>query len=192
MKITLYMPSTISKSVSVSSAIRFSGLNKTSKRQPLTVLLRCSGTMGIVMIATVQEDSLETARDVTTTIGRIREPETSGAVVELHGEFDAFDLQRLRNVLDGTPGYGRSVRVDLSGVTFLDVRCARELVIRCLFRGGRLALHNPSWQAAASLEASEHAQTTAPFGKAKSRSTETGKSREPSGRARAGHARIRG
>lgn len=143
------------------------------------------------MIATMQEDPLETARDVTSTIGSILEPEASGAAVELHGEFDAFDLQRLRNVLDGTSGYGRPVRVDLSGVTFLDVRCARELVVRCLFRGGRLALHNPSWQAAASLEASEHARTAAPSDEAKSRSTGTRKRREPSERTRAGRARVR-
>lgn len=164
------------------------GLSVPASYHPLTVW-RNNGTM---MIATAQEGPLETARDVTTTIGRIREPEASDAVVELHGEFDAFDLQRLRNVLDGTPGYGRSVRVDLSGVTFLDVRCARELVIRCHFRGGRLALHNPSWQAVASLEASEHARTAAPSGKAKSRSTETVKRQEPSGRARADGARVRG
>lgn len=144
------MAARLSRRVRVSNHL-FTGL--------LPASYRAAEQWGYVMISTVQEDRLETARDATTTIGRIRKPETSGVVVELHGEFDDFDLQRLRDVLDDAPDSGKPIRVDLSGVTFLDARCARELVVRCLACGGRLALHDPSWQAATSLEASGQAPT---------------------------------
>lgn len=84
----------------------------------------------------------------------VREFGRRGTSVRLSGEFDVDDLDALRQTLDNVPGDGRPTRVDLSGVTFLDVLCARELASGsggdC---GGRLLLRNPSWQAKYSLEA---------------------------------------
>jgi anti-anti-sigma regulatory factor len=73
--------------------------------------------------------------------------------VNLAGEFDAYDLETLCQVLDVLLNSREPACVNLSGVTFLDLGCARELVIRSDLCGGRLTLHNPSWQAAASLRA---------------------------------------
>lgn len=102
--------------------------------------------------ATALEDRLQAVGEVTA-ISKAVEPEARGARVELHGEFDIFDLQRLRDVLEGALRTGAMVDVDLSRVAFLDARCARELAHRSLRRGDRLTLRNPSWQARASLEA---------------------------------------
>lgn len=73
-------------------------------------------------------------------------------LVELSGEFDARDLDDLRRSLDYVTRSGRLGCVDLSGVTFLDLLCARELAGRSSPRG-RLAIRNPSRQARLSLEA---------------------------------------
>lgn len=88
----------------------------------------------------------------TTTVGRIVGPEHPDGPVELVGELDAFDLEALRGVLDAAELFERPVSVDLSGVSFLDAGCARELLSR-LARGGLLELRDPSWQAQASFEA---------------------------------------
>ena len=73
--------------------------------------------------------------------------------VDLAGEFDAYDLETLCQVLDVLSHSREPACVNLSGVTFLDLGCARELAIRSYLCGGRLSLHSPSWQAAASLRA---------------------------------------
>ena len=73
--------------------------------------------------------------------------------VDLVGEFDAYDLETLCQVLDVLSHSREPACVNLSGVTFLDLECTRELAIRSYLCGGRLTLHSPSWQAAASLRA---------------------------------------
>ena len=98
------------------------------------------------------EDRLEAVGEVTA-ISRVVKLEARGARVELHGEFDVSDLQRLRNVLEDVRRTGTIIEVDLSRVAFLDVRCAHELAVRSFRRGDCLTLRNPSWQARASLEA---------------------------------------
>lgn len=87
------------------------------------------------------------------TIDKTGRPGCANTSVGLRGEFDVSDLQPLRDVLEGARRTGAMIDVDLSGVAFLDVRCARELAVRSLRRGDRLTLRNPSWQARASLEA---------------------------------------
>lgn len=87
------------------------------------------------------------------TIDKTGKPGCVNAVVGLRGEFDASDLQSLRDVLEGVLNNGTMIDVDLSRVAFLDLRCARELAFRSLRPGDRLTLRNPSWQARASLEA---------------------------------------
>ena len=95
---------------------------------------------------------MDTIRDATTgiTIGGL---ERSGVLIELCGEFDTGALESLREALDGASSSGLATYVDLSGVAFLDVRCALELAVRCPLHGDRLTLLNPSWQAVASFKA---------------------------------------
>lgn len=83
----------------------------------------------------------------------VRVPGHPGAPIGLRGEFDLFELRSLRKAFDGPPPTAAEIRVDLSGVTFLDAQCARELVIRSFPRGGRLTLCDPSWEAYRSLQA---------------------------------------
>jgi STAS domain len=74
--------------------------------------------------------------------------------LQLAGEFDAYDWESLRQILDVLLSSRETVCVDLSRVTFLDLRCARELAIRShVFYGDRLTLYNPSWQAISSFRA---------------------------------------
>ena len=93
-----------------------------------------------------------TTREITTGT-RIGEPEGDTRMVVLSGEFDLRDLDPLRRTLGSASSSGRPACVDLSEVTFLDVRCARELAVRSRLYNGRLALNNPSWQVEASLRA---------------------------------------
>lgn len=79
----------------------------------------------------------------------VRVPGHPDAPIELRGELDLFGLRLLREVLDGRPG--RPVRVDLSGVAFLDACCARELMARSLPPGPGVVLCDPSPQAERSL-----------------------------------------
>lgn len=72
-------------------------------------------------------------------------------VVELSGEFDARNLEYLREVL--TEAGERSAVVDLSGVTFLDIQTTRELAVRFQIYAGRLVLRRPSWAVRASMAA---------------------------------------
>lgn len=83
----------------------------------------------------------------------VRVPDHPGAPIELRGEFDLFELRSLVAALEGPAGSMDPVRIDLSGVTFLDVRCARELVVRSLPPGDRLTLDNASREAERSLGA---------------------------------------
>jgi anti-anti-sigma regulatory factor len=82
---------------------------------------------------------------------RILQPEQTHVSLNLGGEFDAYDLESLREALDRLLGSKETVCVDLSRVTFLDLRCARELATRSHLCGGPLILRNPSWQAVSSL-----------------------------------------
>jgi hypothetical protein len=82
--------------------------------------------------------------------------------VDLVGEFDAYDLEPLCEVLDGLLSLKETAYVDLSGVIFLDLKCARELAIRSHLCGGRLTLHNLSWQTVSSLRACGYGTPIAP------------------------------
>ena len=73
------------------------------------------------------------------------------AKISLTGEFDVCALPGLRRALDGASG--GDVCVDLSAVTFLDLRTARELVVRSVLQAPGLRFENPSPNAAASFRA---------------------------------------
>lgn len=101
-----------------------------------------------------------TTRDATTGIRiryiRIGTFEVPGILVKLSGELDVQSLHPLQRTFDDSLTSGLPTYVDLSGVTFLDVRCARELAVqdrRYLIYGNLLAFRNPSWQAEASFKA---------------------------------------
>jgi hypothetical protein len=87
------------------------------------------------------------------TESRMCQPDVTQISVALAGEFDAYDLEPLCEVLDVLLHSRETACVDLAGVTFLDLRCARELATRSYLCGGRLTLRNPSWQAASSFGA---------------------------------------
>ena len=72
-------------------------------------------------------------------------------LVKLSGELDVHNLRTLHETLSLVLSTGLSTIVDLSDVTFLDVRCARELVARSRLYD-HLILCDPSWQAEASLK----------------------------------------
>ena len=83
----------------------------------------------------------------------VREWGEGGVLVELRGEFDGHNLEDLRRVLDSVLALRRPTMVDLSGVTFLDVRVTRELTIRSRLYAHHLTFRNPSPQACASVAA---------------------------------------
>lgn len=72
-------------------------------------------------------------------------------MVELSGEFDSRDLKDLRETLDEAGE--RGAVVDLSGVTFLDLRATRELAVRFQVHAGNLSLRHPSWAVLESIAA---------------------------------------
>jgi anti-anti-sigma regulatory factor len=72
-------------------------------------------------------------------------------LVKLSGDLDVHDLRTLHETLSLVLSTGLSTVVDLSDVTFLDVRCARELVVRSRLYDN-LMLRAPSWQAEASFK----------------------------------------
>ena len=72
-------------------------------------------------------------------------------LVELSGEFDARDLEDLREVLKEAGR--RPAVVDLSGVTFLDVQTTRELAVRLQLYSGNLVFRQPSWAVRESIAA---------------------------------------
>lgn len=76
-------------------------------------------------------------------------------LVKLSGELDVHDLRTLRETLSLVLSTGLSTVVDLSEVTFLDLRCARELVVRSRLYD-HLMLRAPSWQAEASFKVCGH------------------------------------
>lgn len=90
--------------------------------------------------------------EASTPRAEVRVPQQPGAPIGLRGEFDLFELRPLREALDGLPETGAPIRVDLSGVTFLDASCARELMIHSFPQGGRLTLSNPSQEAGRTLK----------------------------------------
>ncbi len=99
-------------------------------------------------------ENLEVKVRDTTRIG-ISALDRAGVLVELSGEFDDRDLSTLRKALSVVSSCGLSTIVDLSDVTFLDVRCARELAVRSCF-DDLLILCDPSWQAEASFKVCGH------------------------------------
>ncbi len=77
----------------------------------------------------------------------------AGVSVGMRGEFDAYSLPDLRETLDHVCAFGKPVVVDLSGVTFLDLQSARELMVRSLIQAHQLAFENPSSGVLASIRA---------------------------------------
>lgn len=75
------------------------------------------------------------------------------ASVGLWGEFDLYSLAELRETLDRVSAPGRPVAVDLSGVVFMDLQSARELVVRSLIQAHQLTFENPSPGVLASIRA---------------------------------------
>ncbi len=76
-------------------------------------------------------------------------------LVKLSGELDVHDLRTLHETLSLVLSTGLLTIVDLSDVTFLDVRCARELAVRSRLYD-HLMLRAPSWQAEASFKVCGH------------------------------------
>jgi anti-anti-sigma factor len=74
-------------------------------------------------------------------------------LVELRGELDLFSLSDLKETLNRVLSLSRPARVDLSGITFLDLHSARELVLRYQLHADHLTLSNPSRWVSASIEA---------------------------------------
>lgn len=100
---------------------------------------------------------MDTATGIRVKDIRIGDLGLPGVLVELAGELDGRDLEPMQRILDDALDSGLPTYVDLSGVTFLDVRCARELAVqdrRYGLYGSLLGLRNPSWQAEASFKAS--------------------------------------
>lgn len=74
-------------------------------------------------------------------------------LVELSGEFDIRYQKALEDVLSRSLASGRPTLVDLSGVTFMDSRCVRELVVHYQLGQGSLALCDPSREVELSVAA---------------------------------------
>lgn len=72
-------------------------------------------------------------------------------MVELSGEFDLQDLEYLRKKLNEAAR--RSLVVDLSGITFLDLQATRELAVRLQLHSGNLLFRRPSRAVLASIAA---------------------------------------
>lgn len=70
----------------------------------------------------------------------------TGILVELTGELDLAALDELRETFDAAARLRDPAIVDLSGVTFLDLLCARELAVRSQLYAHQLTLRNPSPQ----------------------------------------------
>ena len=67
-------------------------------------------------------------------------------LVGLSGEFDVRYQKILEDTLSDCSASGRLTLVDLSGVTFMDSRCVRELAIHYQLGEGRVTLCDPSWE----------------------------------------------
>jgi anti-anti-sigma regulatory factor len=77
----------------------------------------------------------------------------AGLVVELWGEFDVFCIEELKGTLTDASSRRGPVLVDLSGITFLDLRSARELAVGSMLRPNRPTFVNPSPQVRATAAA---------------------------------------
>jgi anti-anti-sigma regulatory factor len=79
----------------------------------------------------------------------------SGAelLVELWGEFDVFCIEEMKRILDYVSSRRRPVLVDLSEITVLDLRSAREIVVRSMLRTHRPTFLDPSPQVTATMRA---------------------------------------
>jgi anti-anti-sigma regulatory factor len=67
-----------------------------------------------------------------------------GCAVGLRGEFDLACHATLGSALDDALRRNAEVLVDLSGMTFLDGSCVRELALLLALRGERLVLEGSS------------------------------------------------
>ena len=76
-------------------------------------------------------------------------------LVKLSGEFDVRYHRILEDTLSDCLASGRLTLVDLSGVTFMDSRCVRELAFHYQLGEGRLALFDPSREVELSVAASD-------------------------------------
>ena len=74
-------------------------------------------------------------------------------LVRLSGEFDVRYHRILEDTLSNCLDSGRLTFVDLSGVTFMDSRCVRELAIHYQLGEGRVALCDPSKEVELSVAA---------------------------------------
>lgn len=84
---------------------------------------------------------------------RVHEPDRTGILVELFGEFDIVMGRALRTTVGSVARWGLPVFVDLSGVTFLDSSCLRELAVQHRLHANHLTLCNPSRQVELSVAA---------------------------------------
>lgn len=78
---------------------------------------------------------------------------SGNVLLEMRGEFDLSSLKDLKRNLDACASLREPVTVDLSGVTFLDSGCARELAVRSQLYAHRLILRSPSWETRATIHA---------------------------------------
>lgn len=74
-------------------------------------------------------------------------------LLRLSGEFDVLHQKTLADSLGDSLASGRPTLVDLSGVTFMDSRCLRELVVFYQLGRGRVALCDPSHEVELSVAA---------------------------------------
>ena len=74
-------------------------------------------------------------------------------LVRLSGEFDVRYKRILEDTLSDSLASGRLTLVDLSGVTFMDSRCVRELAFHYQLGEGLLALCDPSMEVELSVAA---------------------------------------
>jgi anti-anti-sigma regulatory factor len=82
----------------------------------------------------------------------VRESE-GGLLVELWGEFDAFCIGGLKRTLNEASSRRGPAFFDLSGITFLDLRSARELAVRSMLRAHHPIFVDPSPQVTATMAA---------------------------------------
>ncbi len=84
---------------------------------------------------------------------RVHEPDRTGILVELFGEFDIETKRALRETVISVARWGRPVFLDLSRITFLDSACLRELAAQHKLHASHLALCDPSYEVKLSVAA---------------------------------------